>query len=141
MGYPFSVRFHDASVADRLKSEASARDRSASSLAEEIIDEGLRMRRHPQIAFRDGPSGRRAIVVGGPDVWEVIGGVVGGNVPPAERVPRAVELFALRREQVEGALTYYAEFTDEIDRRIARNLAVAEEAEALWRRGQGLLAG
>jgi hypothetical protein len=24
------------------------------------------------IVFRDGPAGRRAVVIGGPDVWEVI---------------------------------------------------------------------
>ena len=138
--HPISVRFHDAAVADRLKAEASARERSASALAEELIDEGLRMRRHPLISFRDGPSGRRA-VVGGPDVWEVVAGVVGGDVAPAERVARAVELFGLRREQVDAALAYYTEFTDEINERIAANLATAEQAETLWRRQQDLLTG
>ena len=94
---------------------------------------------------RDGPSGRRAVVIGGPDVWEVVGSVVGsvvgGDVVPAERVARAVELFSLRPEQVEAALAYYAEFTDEINGRVAANAAAAAEAEALWRRRQDLLAG
>lgn len=85
---------------------------------------------HPLITFRDGPSGRRAALVDGPDVWEVVAGLVGGDVPATERIPRAVELFALRPEQVEAALAYYAEFTDEIDQRIAGNMAVAAEAEA-----------
>jgi len=139
--YPISVRFHDAAVADRLKAEASTRDRSASALAEELIDEGLRMRRHPLVSFRDGPSGRRAVVLGGPDIWEIAAGVIGGDVAPADDVARAIEMFGLRREQVEAALAYYAEFTDEIDGRIAANVATAEEAEALWRRPAGLLAG
>jgi len=139
--HPISVRFHDAAMADRLKAEASTHGRSASALAEELIDEGLRMRRHPLISFRDGPSGRRAVVMGGPDVWEVVGSVVGGDVVPAERVARAVELFSLRPEQVEAALAYYAEFTDEINGRVAANAAAAAEAEALWRRRQDLLAG
>jgi hypothetical protein len=139
--HPISVRFHDAAVAERLKAEAATLDRSASALAEELIDEGLRIRRHPQISFRDGSSGRRAVVAGGPDVWEVVAGVVGGDVAPAERVARAVELSGLRREQVEAALAYYTEFTDEIDERIAANVAAAEEAETLWRRRQDLLAG
>jgi hypothetical protein len=30
------------------------------------------MEEHPGIAFRDGPSGRRAALAGGPDVWEAI---------------------------------------------------------------------
>jgi hypothetical protein len=124
-----------------LKSEASARQRSASALAEELIDEGLRMRRHPRITFRDGPSGRRAALCSGPDVWEVIAGVIGGDVPPVDRIERAVAELAIPREQVEAAFAYYAEFTDEIDERIAQNLVAADEAEALWRREQNLLAG
>lgn len=135
-----SVRFRGRHIMDRLKAEAAARDRSASALAEELIDEGLRMRRHPLIGFRDGPSGRRAHLVGGGDVWEVIAGVVGGDVPATKRVARAVEVFGLRREQVDAALAYYAEYTDEIDAHIESNNATAEEAEMLWRRQQDLLA-
>jgi len=140
MSYPVSVRFHDGRVAERLKSEAAARGASTSSLAEELIDEGLRVRRHPMVSFRDGPAGRRAGLIGGPDVWEVVAGLVGGDVAPAKRVTRAVELFGLRREQVEAVLAYYAEFTEEIDAQVRVNLAAAEEAEALWRRQQDLLA-
>jgi len=110
-------------------------------MAEELIDEGLRVRRHPLVTFRDGPSGRRAALVGGPDVWEAISGVVGGDVPGSERVERAIELFCFRREQVQAALAYYAEFTEEIDAQVTTNLAVADEAEDLWRRQQDLLAG
>ncbi len=72
---------------------------------------------------------------------EVIGGLVGGDVPVAKRVTRAVEVFGWRPEHVEAALAYYAEFTDEIDAELAANAAAAEEAEALWRRQQDLLAG
>ena len=124
---------------ERLKTEAEAQDRSASALAEELIDEGLRLRRHPLIVFRDGAGGRRAGLVGGPDVWEVIAGTIGGDVPGAKRVDRVIEVFGLRREQVDAALGYYAEFTDEVDGEIAANVAAAEEAEALWRRQQDLL--
>jgi hypothetical protein len=141
MSHPVSVRFHDAGVAERLRSESSTRGRSASALAEELIDEGLRMRRHPQVMFRDGPAGRRAALIRGPDVWEVVGGLVGGDVPAAKRVDRAVELFGLRREQVGAALAYYAEFTAEIDAQVAANRAAAENAEAMWRRQQDLLTG
>jgi hypothetical protein len=140
MTHPMSVRFRERRVMERLKAEADARDRSASALAEELIDEGLRMRRHPLIVFRDGPSGRRASVAGGPDVWEVVAGMVGGGVPPTKRVERAVEVFGLRRQQVDAALAYYADFTVEIDARIHANEAAADEAEAGWRRQQDLLA-
>ncbi|HXW82130.1 MAG TPA: hypothetical protein VEJ84_21715 [Acidimicrobiales bacterium] len=127
-------------VAERLKAEASARSASTSALAEELIDEGLRMRRHPLIGFRDGAAGRRARLVGGPEVWEVIGGLLGGDVAPEERIKRAVELLGLRRELIEAALAYYAEFTQEIDAKLEGNRRAADEAEELWRRRQALLA-
>ena len=64
----------------RIESETlrALRERSAQSgepivrLAERYISEGMRLDRCPGIAFRDGPAGRRAVVIGGPDVWEVV---------------------------------------------------------------------
>lgn len=140
MTYPISVRFREPRVAARLKAEAEATARSASALAEELIDEGLRMRRHRLIVFRSGPAGRRAGLIGGPDVWEVIEGAVGGDVAPSKRVQRAVDVFGLRPEQVEAALAYCAEFTDEIGAQIEANRAAAEEAAGLWQRQRELLA-
>lgn len=136
-----SVRFSRPEVAERLRAEAAARRESSSSLAEELIDEGLRIRRHPLVGFRDGPTGRRAGLVGGPDIWEVVAGTIGGDVPPGERVERAVKLFVLRPQQVDAALAYYAEFTEEVDAEIAANSGAAEEAERLWRRQRDLLTG
>lgn len=141
MSHPVSVRFHEPRVADQLRAEAVARSASTSSLAEELIDEGLRTRRHPLVGFRDGPAGRRAYLTCGPDVWEVIEGLVGGDVPSAERITRAVEVFGLPRQLVEAALAYYAEFTEEINAQVDANHKAAEEAEAHWRRQQDLLAG
>lgn len=139
--HPLSVRFHSAQVLERLKDEAAARQVSSSALAEELIAEGLRLRRHPFVVFRDGATGRRAGLVGGPDVWEVIAGLVGGDVPVPERIERAVQLFGLSSEQVSAALDYYAEIPEEIDAEITANATAAEEAETLWRRRQQLLAG
>lgn len=51
------------------------------------------------------------------------------------------ELFGLRREQVEAALAYYAELTDEIGAQVEANRRAVDEAEALWHRQQALLAG
>lgn len=140
MTHPMSVRFREARVPEQLKAEAGSSGQSATALAEELIDEGLRMRRHPLVVFRSGSTGRRASLVGGPDVWEVVAGVVGGDVPVSERIRRAVDLFGLRPAQVEAALAYYAEFTDEIDDRIEANRSAAEEAEERWRRQRDALA-
>lgn len=140
MTHPLSVRFRTSEVLDALKTEAAVRRVSSSALAEELIEEGLRLRRHPLVVFRDGATGRRAGLIGGPDIWEVIAGVIGGDVPTAQRIDRAVEVFGLTREQVSAALDYYAAFPEEIDTAIATNASVAEEAETLWRRRQQLLA-
>lgn len=37
-----------------------------------LLDEALRKDAHPAIVFRDGPTGRRAGIIAGPDVWEII---------------------------------------------------------------------
>jgi hypothetical protein len=138
---PVSVRFRRPDVVDRLKTEARVRNVSTSALAEELIEEGLRSRHHPMIVFRDGASGRRAGLAGGPDVWELIGGLVGGDVPPDDRIDRAAEHLGLSRRQVDAALDYYADFPAEIDEEIAENVAAADELEAAGRRRQALLAG
>ena len=141
MAHPMSVRFSRSEVAERLKAEAAVRNTSVSSLAEQLIDQGLRTRRHPLVAFRDGPTGWRAALVGGPDVWEVVAGIVGGDIPVTERVERAIELLGLRPTQVQAALAYYAEYAEEIDAEIEANTVAAEEAERLWQRRQQLLTG
>lgn len=140
MAHPISVRFRENDTLDRLKSEAATRDRSTSALAEELIDEGLRMRRHPLIVFRDGASGRRAGLASGPDVWEVIAGAIGGDVPASKRMDHIVDVLGVPTFQVEAALAYYSNHTDEIDAEIAGNVAAAEEVEAQWRRQRDLLA-
>jgi hypothetical protein len=138
---PVSIRFRRAEVLERLKAEAAARHVSSSALAEELIEEGLRSRRHPLVLFRDGPTGRRAGLVGGPDIWEVVGGLVGGDGAAAHRIERAVEQCGLSHQQVSAALDYYAAFTTEIDAELAANLAAADDAEAAWRRRQAILGG
>lgn len=140
MAHPISIRFQGVGTAEEIRAEARSSGTSVSALAEELIAEGLRMRRHPGVTFRSGPAGRRPGLFEGPDIWEIVGGLVGGDVPPEQRLDRAVALFGLRRDQAETALAYYAEFTDEIDSWIRRNDEEAKRAEALWRREQELLA-
>lgn len=88
-------------------------------LARRYIDEGMRLDRHPGIVFRDGPAGRRAVIVGGPDVWEIISAV--RSAP--ERGDRLIEALAARMgvaaAKIRVAIRYYAEYPDEVDRFIA----------------------
>ena len=136
-----SIRFSDEPLHQRLKDRAQRGDIAISSLAERLIDEGLRMESHPMVVFRDGPSGRRAALAGGPEVADVIGAIVGGDVPVAERKTRAASVMGISEAAVDAAMAYYADFTDDIDTRLADRAQAAEKAEAAWRRQQDLLAG
>ena len=134
-----SIRFSGEPVHQRLKDSARRRRVGVSTLAERLIDEGLRMEAHPGVVFREGPTGRRAVLVGGPEVSDVIGAVIGGDVPVAQRRSRAAELMGLSLPVVDAALTYYADHTEEIDAELAERNRAAAEAEAAWRRQQELL--
>ena len=82
MTTPTSVRF-DADVADRSgRFVATHPGPSASAAANRLVDEALRCQEHPSVVFRDGSAGRRARLVGGPDVWEVAAAVQSAR--PAE---------------------------------------------------------
>jgi hypothetical protein len=135
-----SLRFGSEETHRRLKQSARRRGVALSARAEQFVEEGLRMESHPLVVFRDGPSGRRPALVGGPDVSEVIGTVVGGDVPPSERVTRAADLLGLPERAVAAAVAYYAEFTDEVDAELEANAVAAERERSLWERGRDLLA-
>jgi hypothetical protein len=68
-----AISFHlDTATFDQLAIRGRETGESRSQRAQRYIEEGLRMERHPDILFRSGPAGRRAALVGGPDVWEVV---------------------------------------------------------------------
>jgi len=108
--------------ADTLR---ALRERSAQSgepivrLAQRYIDEGLRLERHPGIVFRTGPAGRRAVIVGGPDVWEVVAAARGAPESGEELVTALAERIGVPIERIRTAIRYYAEYPDEVDRFIA----------------------
>lgn len=116
---------------ERLRTEAARVGEPPASLAERLIDEGLRQRRHPLIRFVDGVTGRRARLVRGPDVWELVWFVQRSAAAGDEKAAHAAEWFRLGEADVEAALAYYAAFPDEIDERIRLNAEALAEAEAI----------
>ncbi len=86
---------------------------------------------HPGVVFQDGPSGRRAVLMAGPDVWEVIRALrdARANEPdlsPDEIMELVGDNADIALSDVHAALGYYGEHPEEIDDSIAE----AEEAEA-----------
>lgn len=57
-------------MAERLRLRARAAGESLSDRMRRYAEEGTRREEHPLVTFRDGPTGRRAGLLGGPDVWE-----------------------------------------------------------------------
>src|ERR1700746_3786450 len=138
-----------SSEAIRIESEtlSALRERSAQTgepivrLAQRYIGEGMRLDRHPGIIFRDGPAGRRAVVIGGPDVWEVIAAARSASERGEELVRALAERIGVPVERIRIAVSYYGEYPDEVDRFIAANDQEAEQLERALETERRLVGG
>jgi hypothetical protein len=141
---PRSVRFEPA-VLERLRRYVRAHPGiSASALTGRFVDEGLRMEAHPGVLFRDGPSGRRAVLIGGPDVWEVVRVVQSARSAEPDLDAEAVvglvaETMGLPHRKVRVALDYWAAYPDEIEQQIRDAEEAERAAEERWQRERRLL--
>ena len=141
---PSSVRF-EPRVLERLTAFLAVhREMSLSSATSRLVDEALRSHEHPLITFKDGPAGRRARLVGGPDVWEVIGAV--RSVREGDPALAADEVLAVVAETsgvpmpfLHAALAYWGDYPEEVDAFLDRARAEAAQAHASWERQQELL--
>ena len=133
-----SVRLSNQ-IAQRLRERAAADNEALSGLAQRLLDEGLRMETHPGIVYRRGPSGRRAALMRGPDVWEVVRLLRSLDVSGETAISKAATWLDLGEAQVQTALGYYGAFPAEIDAQIADNEAAAEQAKHEWDTQQRLL--
>lgn len=105
-------------VEAKLRQIAADEHRSLAETIEALAVEALKAREFPGIYFMEGPTGRRARLHGGPDVWEVIAPYLYADKD--WQVLR--ECYPSVSEQVlQTALRYYEAYPDEIDARIARN--------------------
>ncbi len=128
----------DSTTLDRLAERERTTGESRSQLAQRYIEEGLRMERHPGIFFQDGPTGRRAVLRGGPDVWELVPDMQGFDLTNDVEIETTAAWLQIPESRIRAAIGYYAEFRDEIDDRVRRNNALADELESAWRAERGL---
>ena len=138
MSRPTSLRLPDELRA-RLENESRQISSPVASLAVSLLDEGLKMRRFPGIVFRDGPTGRRAGLAKGPDVWEIVRDLKRARGTTLSRVDLVAEESGLAHEAIGLAADYYAAFPEEIDARIDMNERVAAELRELAERRERLL--
>jgi hypothetical protein len=118
----FSARF-SAEVIDMLDARSERLGQSKARVAERLIEEGLRIEEFPGIVFRSGPTGRRAGIAGGPDVWEIVRdlhGVVAESAP-GDPIEAVASTSGIDRSIVELAASYYAAHPEDVDERIHMN--------------------
>lgn len=135
-----TIRMDAGTLAKLDRRQRREGGQTKSRLAQRYIAEGIAMEDHPGILFRDGPGGRRPVLAGGPDVWQVIGVLRGSGKRADAAIRHTADSLGLTLDQVRAATGYYAAHTSEIDDWIRRNDEEAEAAEDAWRREQDLLA-
>lgn len=101
------------------------------------------MDEHPGILFREGPTGRRATVVGGPDVWEVVRAVKAARAAEPKLsedafVAMLEENTGVPRRMIGTALGYWSAYPEDVDTFVAyaeraevEGFAAAERARSL----------
>lgn len=98
------------------------KEKPANALANELLEEALKMRRCPGIIFSDGVTGRRARVAGtGVEVWEVIYEyqILGEDIETLKKA-----LPHLSERQLVAALNYGRTYPEEIGAFIKDNEAI-----------------
>jgi uncharacterized protein (DUF433 family) len=122
------------SVRAGLEQAAARAQRSVSEVAQELIEEGLRMQECPGVYFATEPAGRTAKISGtGLGIWEVLRDFVLDE--DMERLRRAFP--QLSPPQMTAALIYYNRYPQEIRRQVEANAALT--GEVLERRYPGLV--
>lgn len=144
MPVPTSVRFDEPVIARLASYVARHPGLTRSAVAARFVDEGLRMDEHPGILFREGPIGRRATVVGGPDVWEIIRAVKAARAAEPELsgddlLTMLEDNTGVPRRMTRIALDYWGAYPDEVDTLVTYADQAAAESAAAADRAASLL--
>lgn len=138
MPRPTSFRLPEE-LLDRLDVESRSARTSVTQLVSVLLDEGLKTRRFPGVVYRTGPAGRRAALVGGPDLWEVVRDLAHAPGRGVERVENLAAETGLPTVSVLLAADFYAAFPEEIDALIEADERAAEEVRRQAARREQLL--
>ena len=134
-----SIRLDDE-LRERLAAAAVAEGVTITELIERFVREGLATAAHAGIVFKPGPSGRRAALAGGPDVWEIAAALRHVRGRQRARVAALADQFGVHERQIAIALNYAAAHREEIAARIDANERAMSEAERVAVERERLLA-
>ena len=110
-------------VADRTRRWVAKSD---SETYRQVIEEWVRLQDHPGIRFVDGPGGRPAALVGGPEIWQMIA-IVRDFESDREAILDAYPWVTV--EMLDVVQRYFQAYPEEVDALIEDNLRVADELE------------
>ena len=126
-----------ASTSRLLDHRVGESGESRNAMVDRLLNESLRIEKHPFVRFITGASGRREAHIVGTrwKVRQIIVSLKGekGNIASV------VKGFDLTEPQVRAAVSYYADFTDEIDADIERDIADADQQRVRWEREQSVI--
>lgn len=123
---PFTVRL-SLGTERWIEREANRTHMSKGTLLQNLAEESIRTRRFPGIAFRGPEHDRRAWITGTSlDVWEVI------EAYKSMGLEQLLTDGDLPERKVRLALSYYDEYTDEIDELISDNQRSEKEWHELF---------
>ena len=126
-----------ASTSRLLDHRVGESGESRNAMVDRLLNESLRIEKHPFIRFITGASGRReAHIVG--TRWKVRQVIVSLKGEKGQ-IAAVVKGFDLTEPQVRAAVSYYADFTDEIDADIERDSVDAEQQRVRWEREQSVI--
>lgn len=134
-----SIRLTD-DLRRQLAGAAADEGTTVTDLIERFAREGLACAEHPGIVFKPAPTGRRAALAGGPDVWEIASALRHVAGSEAHRVTVLAEEFGIHERQVVIAVNYAAAHRGEIDAHVAANDRALEEAERVAGERERLMA-
>ena len=95
---------------------------------------------HPGVTFKDGPTGRRAALAFGPDIWEVVKFLREIDERGPAAIDAAAEVFAVDAGRIGTAISYYGDYQAEIEAEIADADEASARAETAWSIQQQLIA-
>jgi|1185.fasta_scaffold38015_1 uncharacterized protein (DUF433 family) len=94
-----------------------------------IAEEWWTLEHFPAIEFRDGVTGRRASLRGGPDVWEIA--MVARDLGD-DREGLYAHFGWIAREHLDQALAYAEKFAAEVNERVELNERVGRQMQAAY---------
>ena len=126
-----------ASTSRLLDHRVGESGESRNAMVDRLLNESLRIEKHPFVRFITGASGKReAHIVG--TRWKVRQIIVSLKGEKGQ-IAAVVKGFDLTEPQVRAAVSYYADFTDEVDADIERDIADADQQRVRWEREQSVI--